>query len=415
MQESFGTRTCRSDPPGVSGSGVVGGARPVPTAATYSAPVPFDVPPIAGAEMTPEALEVRFEGRSEPVCCPWRWVRDHGEDSSSLDPVSGQRLVDTFAIPADVRAESVVVAAGAVTVEWPAGTPPTVLSAELLAGVAGLARPPRRETWGAGSFPDPLPTVDHDEVVGTDGGVLAWLAAVERWGFGLVRGMPTERGAAVALANRIARPRSTIFGEVWRLAAGLTEHADSAYSRTSLEPHTDATYSHDAPGLQLFACIERDGAGGESILVDGFAAAEQLRADAPERFDMLTRVAVPGRYVEPGVSLLAERPTIGLDAAGAVRQITFNNYDRAPFLLPAGAMERWYEAYGHFHRLVAERRHWLLIRLEPGDALLFDNWRVLHGRTAFAGRRVFDGCYHHREDFESRLRVLRASVDRGAA
>jgi trimethyllysine dioxygenase len=210
------------------------------------------------------------------------------------------------------------------------------------------------------------------------------------------------------LANRVGYPRATIFGDIWQLAAGIAEHADSAYTRTFLEPHTDGAYSADAPGLQLFACIERDGDGGESILVDGFAAAARLRTEAPERFELLTRVAVPGRYIEAGVHLQAARPTIGLDGDGEVDHVTFNNYDRAPFLLPADEMLAWYEAYGHLHRLIVDRRHWLLVRLEPGDVLLFDNWRVLHGRMAYSGRRVFEGCYHNREDFESRLRVLRA-------
>ena len=35
----------------------------------------------------------------------------------------------------------------------------------------------------------------------------------------------------------------------------------------------------------------------------------------------------------------------------------------------------------------------LSIRLEPGDALLVDNHRVLHGRHIFAGNRAMVGCY----------------------
>ena len=42
----------------------------------------------------------------------------------------------------------------------------------------------------------------------------------------------------------------------------------------------------------------------------------------------------------------------------------------------------------------------------PGDAMLFDNWRVLHGRTAYTGHRHLCGAYVNREDFESRRHVL---------
>ncbi len=369
--------------------------------------MPRELPSITGVAVGADALEVRFERHDRALRYPWKWVRDHGEDAASRDPVTGQRLVDTFAIPADLTAHRATASPSGVLVEWGDGAPPTELSAELLADVAGLIVAPSKQLWGAGTRPDPLPVLDHGEVVGSDVGVLAWLEAVERLGFGLVRGMPPTRDAAIELASRVAAPRHTIFGDVWALSPDVTDHADSAYGRHFLEPHTDGAYSHDAPGLQLFACLERGGVGGESVLVDGFAATERLRAEAPERYDVLTRVAVPGRYVEPGVDLRATRPTIGLDGAGAVRQITMNNYDRAAFLLPPDEMTAWYDAYAHLHRLVTDRAHWLLLRLEPGDVVLFDNWRTLHGRMGYTGPRVFVGCYHNREDFESRLRVLR--------
>ena len=301
-----------------------------------------DVPSIVAVALTADAIEVRFDSRADPVRYPWTWVRDHSEDPSSLDPATGQRLVDTFAIPADAVATGVALARGTVRVDWLDGSPPSELSAALLAEVAGLLAEPPKAHWGAGSIPDLLPAVDHDAVLDSDDAVLVWLDAVERLGVGLVRGMPTTADAARTLAGRVAAPRSTIFGDMWRVSPEVADHADSAYARTHLEPHTDGAYSHDAPGLQMFACLERAGAGGESILVDGFSAAERLRVEAPERFDMLAGVAVPGRYHEPGVRLRAERPTIGLDPRGVVRQVTFNNYDRAPFLLPSDEMACWY-------------------------------------------------------------------------
>ena len=48
----------------------------------------------------------------------------------------------------------------------------------------------------------------------------------------------------------------------------------------------------------------------------------------------------------------------------------------------------------------------LQLKLTPGTVLVLDNWRVLHGRQPFSGRRVLCGAYHNREDFESLLRQL---------
>lgn len=337
------------------------------------------------------------------------WLLDHGQDPDRLDPSTLQRRVDTFAIDPTVVATAARIEADDLVVEWSDGSPAGRYSAALIAEVLGLTPAgAARRTWAAGSLPDPLPRHEHDAVVGTDAGLAAWLDDVASLGVGLVRGVPATAEAAERLARRVGYPRQTIFGGMWRLSSEMTDHSDSAYSRTYLEPHTDATYVPDAPGLQMFCCIERDGTGGESILVDGLAAAEDLRAADPAAFATLTSVHVPGRYVEQGVHLRAERPAIRLGRDGAILQVSINNYDRAPFRLPGVEMREFYRAYGALHRRLNDRRHWLLVRLDPGDALLFDNWRTLHGRMAYTGRRVFVGCYHNREDFDSRRRVLRA-------
>jgi trimethyllysine dioxygenase len=48
--------------------------------------------------------------------------------------------------------------------------------------------------------------------------------------------------------------------------------------------------------------------------------------------------------------------------------------------------------------------------LAPGEALLFDNWRVLHGRAAYTGHRRLCGGYVNREDVESRLRLSASTL-----
>ena len=44
-------------------------------------------------------------------------------------------------------------------------------------------------------------------------------------------------------------------------------------------------------------------------------------------------------------------------------------------------------------------------RWKTTDMLIWDNWRVLHGRTAYTGHRHLCGAYVNREDYESRLRL----------
>lgn len=79
--------------------------------------------------------------------------------------------------------------------------------------------------------------------------------------------------------------------------------ADTAYTNIALPAHTDTTYFTDPAGLQAFHLLshtapanasEGEGAsGGQSLLVDGYHAAEILMAEAPEAFQRLQNEAVP--------------------------------------------------------------------------------------------------------------------------
>ena len=62
---------------------------------------------------------------------------------------------------------------------------------------------------------------------------------------------------------------------------------DTAYTNMELKPHTDCTYYRDTPALQFFNCEHpsMDKAGGQTVLVDGFAVAASLRDTDRDVFD----------------------------------------------------------------------------------------------------------------------------------
>jgi len=69
-----------------------------------------------------------------------------------------------------------------------------------------------------------------------------------------------------------------------------------------------------------------------------------------------------------------------------------------------------YKAIRSFDKLANNRKmQWRKI-LQPGEMLIFDNWRVMHGRGEFIGKRKMSGCYINREDFESSCRMHNLSI-----
>jgi len=66
-------------------------------------------------------------------------------------------------------------------------------------------------------------------------------------------------------------------------------------------------------------------------------------------------------------------------------------------------VERFYDAIRVWNEILKRKESEYCEKLPPGRAVIFDNWRVLHGRTAFDGKRRVCGAYLNRDDFYSRL------------
>lgn len=343
---------------------------------------------------------------------PWRWLRDHSHDPETLHAETMQRQLYTAGLPGTLSAKGATLADGWVEIAWSDGGAPSRLPLDFLArhrepAAADIGVGVRRTAWDAAGLPEGGPRVAYEAIMAGDRGLKDWLEQVETWGFCIAEDTPADPEATEALIRRVGYIRQTIFGGFWDFTADLAK-ADTAYTKLELRPHTDGTYAHDAPGLQLLHCLAFEGSGGESTVVDGLKIAERLKAEAPQHYATLSLVAVPGQYLGDGVHLMAARPIFRHDHRGRLVQVSFNNYDRAPFRLPDGEMAAFYEALAAFEGLANDPAMQWLHRLAPGEAMLFDNWRVLHGRKAYEGTRRLCGAYLNHEDYESRLRMLRA-------
>jgi len=365
---------------------------------------------LAGARMVGGEVEVSWVGQARAARFSAFWLRDHCHAHESLHPDTLQRQVDTFAIPPDIVPQRIDVdpRGGILRIVWKHDGTTSVWPSEFLWSVAqGRSQVPRRRLWDRESLAGGLPSMSHEEIMSGDRALLKWLTKVEEYGFALATSVPISVEATRELATRVGYVRETIFGGMWDFTANLA-FKDTAYTSQAIGPHTDGTYSIDSPGLQMFHCLQFEGTGGDSTLVDGFKVAEDIRRSDPDAFEVLSSVRVPAQYLGDGVHLRAEHPIIGLDAHGETLQIAYNNYDRAPFNLPNGRMGEFYRALKIFNRMINDPANEITMRLSPGTALLFDNWRLLHGRRAYQGYRRLCGAYLNKEDFDSKLRVLRA-------
>jgi gamma-butyrobetaine dioxygenase len=215
----------------------------------------------------------------------------------------------------------------------------------------------------------------------------------------------------LAVAQTFGFVRETNYGRLFEVRVEDSPN-NLAFTSAAIAPHTDNPYRDPVPTLQLLHCLDNSAAGGDSSLVDGFAAAALLRAEDPAGSTVLARTPVPFRFADASAELRACKPLIGVDPRGRIREIRFNNRSTGTLRLPAAETSAFYAAYRVFGDLLLRPELRLDFRLAPGDCLVFDNVRLLHARTAFAaqGSRHLQGCYADLDGLASSRAVLRRTV-----
>jgi gamma-butyrobetaine dioxygenase len=186
----------------------------------------------------------------------------------------------------------------------------------------------------------------------------------------------------------------------------------------------DLVYYESPPGLQLLHCARFDAAaaGGESLFMDGLAAARDFAAAHRAAFDALARLPTTFQKVhyarDTPAHIVARRPIFAVDAyltaragAGAPPVVTGLFWAppfEGPLALDASDHAEYYAAYAAWAQFLRAREadgaSLIEFRLAEGDVAVFVQRRILHGRRAIAGggERVLHGAYVGIDEFKSR-------------
>jgi gamma-butyrobetaine dioxygenase len=274
------------------------------------------------------------------------------------------------------------------------------------------------ELWASpGGLADSSP-IEFDAYLADDSVLARALEQVVRLGFVFLSGTGVQPLAVERAVARFGYVRETNYGRVFDVREEASP-SHLAYTAASLELHTDNPYRDPEPTLQLLHVIEAADVGGESQFVDGFAQAEALRREVPGRFQVLTATPVEFAFAGPGGERYAAcAPVIETTADGRLRALRVNHRALRPPPLASGVVEVWYEAYFDLYQRLHAPAARLQRKLAPGEMVMFDNRRVLHGRSAFgvaSGRRWLQGCYAERDGLHATLSRLRGGGERSAA
>jgi gamma-butyrobetaine dioxygenase len=338
------------------------------------------------------------------------WLRDN--QSEQRDAHSGQRLIDITDFPAAPKIRSASMHEGAVRVHWENEAHPATFDVG----------------WLAAQMDTPF---EHVPMQPWIGGALdassdfSWLtlrqarenaADRSRWftrlltsGIAFLSEVPATDDAILEAMSLVGRVAETNYGLVFDVRS-VAQPENLAFSDLGLGLHTDNPYREPVPGFQALHMLIASPDGGENLFADGLALAAHLRQNEPDVFARLTGTPVPFRYQSKDADLYAERPLIQLSCDGAVTGVHYNNRSIAPLRLSLEDTQAFYDAYRKFALLLRDLKFQLRFRLRSGDLVLFDNQRILHGRTPFSSAkhaRHLRGCYLTRDSVYSESALLR--------
>ena len=365
----------------------------------------------------PQALVLAWD---DGTACEFAsvWLRDN--DRAERDPHSGQRLIDVADLPVEPRLRSAIALGGELRIEWQDGAGAAFdldwLAAQ--AGAAALQRPELlRKPWLNGAALDAA----HDFAWASLAQARneprvrgAWLTRLLQDGLAFFNEVPPTETAILEAMSLVGRIVETNYGAVFDVRA-VAQPENLAYSDRGLGLHTDNPYREPVPGFQALHVLVASPAGGESLFADGCALALHLRHTDAAAFARLSETAVPFLYRSKDAELYAERPLIQLTCDGAVCSVHYNSRSIAPLRLGAGDTQAFYAAYRRFACLLRDPQFQLRFMLRDGDLAVFDNQRILHGRTGFSSAkypRHLRGCYLSRDSVYSEAALLRRAPER---
>ncbi|KIJ64805.1 hypothetical protein HYDPIDRAFT_89795 [Hydnomerulius pinastri MD-312] len=395
---------------------------------------PFSNITVDNLQLTVPSLNTSFS---------YQWLRDSCQCPLCVHPSTLQKLHRSSDIPAHVRPapDGLTLKGDGIHVRWIDGHESihTFSFLERYSSPSKLStfhRDVKQLPWDASSISQAKDLYIPYEDLTKPSRLLSAINQLTQSGLLFVTGVPNDQSANETcelrkLANTFGELRTTFYGELWDVK-NVRNSRNIAYTNLDLGLHMDLLYFQHPPRYQILHCLRNRVVGGTSIFVDGVHAASVLRKSHPADFDILATTPVPFHYINDGHHLHHEHPTIELETPSSadasdssevpIKHLNYSPPFQAP-LLPDSTPSSFYTALGRFAALLDDPTNRMEYTLREGDAVLFDNRRVLHARTAFTDttdggegqegetNRWLKGCYLEADAILDRGRVLGTKLE----
>ncbi|KAI1056415.1 hypothetical protein LB507_001655 [Fusarium sp. FIESC RH6] len=355
-------------------------------------------------------------------------LRDSCTCAACVDSASGQKSFATTAIPSDIAIGEIRSAEEGLGIKFkndmyqdhemilPFEKIDRVLSLEpmsreFLPRKKAVLTKTGRTFWDKATIEQRVRKIDYHEFM--KGSDAFWHTLLDLSNLGLVflENVPHDENSIVNITTRIANIKETFYGRTFDVRA-KPDAENVAYTSGYLGLHQDLLYLESPPAIQLLHCMENSCSGGESLFSDGLYAGSLLSEQPPPEWwaiQTLAQVKVPYHYKKHGYLYGHRRPILERERDGespALQNVYWSPPFQQQFPILSPDVRYWLEAAKLFDRLINERDAMYEIKMKPGECVLFDNLRIMHGRNQFdvgGGSRWLRGAYISGEDIDSRM------------
>ncbi|KAI5859457.1 hypothetical protein GGS23DRAFT_318515 [Durotheca rogersii] len=359
--------------------------------------------------------------KDDPVLLDRHWLRDSCTCDKCVDPDSGQKNFCTLDVPLDLPVGSTrKTEDGGLEVSWENDflTSGTHVSRYSPAKVASFFKPghafapftlPFLTLWDRAAMERDRPVIDYNDWMASEQGFLSGLYHLHTHGLLFLRNVPPSEESVITIANKIGHTQETFYGKSWDVRS--KPHAENiAYTSSFLGLHQDMLYLRDPPRIQLLHCIENSCEGGESIFTDSYRAGFLMGIGPPALANILKHKWLKYHYKKQGNWYEFSRPILTTSYKVYWSPPFQDSNQRLEFTKNGIKMYRkWLEATAKMRQLLEDEQWVYEYKLQPGECVLFDNLRVLHGRRRFSaesGSRWLKGTYIGIDTYRSKLVTL---------
>lgn len=353
------------------------------------------------------------------------FVRDACACSMCVDPHSGQKSFKTTDIPMNIEIGDMKLQGDSLHVKW-INDIPGFHSHKSIIPVKSLVTPDDSwnplpdtspSTWDVKIMQQVMPNIrfDFTQYISGSKTFHEAIRSIKKWGIIFLTGVPDCEDAVEKIASLIGPLRNTFYGKIWDVVS-MKQAKNVAYTDKYLGLHQDLLYMENPPGIQLLHCLKNNCKGGKSLFCDAFKIAEHLSASD---YDILSKEKIHYHYEKAGHNYQHSHLVLEIDPedqknTDCVRMPSVVNYS-PPFQAPFSSnfhntiFKDFVRSLGRFAHGAESPKNVIKYKLVPGDCVIFNNRRVLHGRESFEvqeGERWLKGCYLDSDVFLSRSRLV---------